>query len=160
MALTVIFTSTFATDRGSRVGLSTSLLYERGWDATLFVEHETRHHNAWEYFAAAYLKWEECASCGHICPESFWHNYNTWNVGIAYKPAVCRARNNTGNLRLGASVGSDLHDVIGGVHVGYEHSYSLRHGSALFWQVKEDVMIGGQDLFRTGFSIGFKIPIR
>jgi len=160
MAMIAIFSSSYATDRGNRVGLSTSLLYERGWDATLSVEHETRHHNAWEYFANAYLKWEECGSCRHVCPESFWNSYNTWCVGFAYKPTVYRTRNTTGNLRLGASVGSDLHDVIGGVHVGYEHSYNLRHGAALFWQVKEDVVIGGQDLFRTGIAIGFKIPIR
>ena len=160
VAMVAIVTSGSATDRGNRISLSTSLIYERGWDATLSAEHETRHHNAWEYFVNAYLKWEECPSCGHICPESFWHGYNTWQVGIAYKPAVYRSRNTTGNLRLGGSIGSDRDKVIGGVHVGYEHDYNLRHGETLFWQVKEDLVINGQDLFRTGFAIGLKIPIR
>ena len=71
-----------------------------------------------------------------------------------------RGRNSTGNLRLGASVGSDRDDVLGGVHVGYEHNYTLRNGLILFWQVKSDLMINGKDLFRTGVAVGIKLPLR
>lgn len=45
-----------------------------------------------------------------------------------------------------------------GVHAGYEHNYSLKGGWRLFWQVKCDCMIKGDDLFRTGVTIGVKIP--
>lgn len=83
-----------------------------------------------------------------------------WGVGFAYKPSVMRGRNSTGNLRLGASVGSDRDDVLGGVHVGYEHNYTLRNGLILFWQVKSDLMINGKDLFRTGGAVGIKLPLR
>lgn len=150
--------SVFASDRTTRLGLSTGLLYERGWDATLSVERETRYHNVWEFLASAYLKWEECPSCSHVCPESFWKSYNSWNVGIAYKPMVYRSRNTVGRLRFGASLGSDTHEVIGLFHAGYEHDYVLRHGPVLFWQVRTDMVINGRDLFRTGAAIGIKFP--
>lgn len=50
--------------------------------------------------------------------------------------------------------------VLGGIHVGYEHSYALRKGWKLFWQAKCDLMIKGEDLFRTGIVIGVKIPTK
>lgn len=149
-----------AQDNTGRVQLGVGLLYEKGMDLTLAYEHETRYHNAWEYFGNVYLKWDECASCGHICPESFWNNYNTWGLGVAYKPCVIRGRNNHGNFRIGASLGSDRHHVLGGIHVGYEQNYSLRGGWKLFWLVKSDLMIEGKDLFRTGVVIGVKLPTR
>lgn len=142
----------------NRISIGFGALYENGLDATVCVEHETKYHNAWEYFANGYIKWDKCEVCNHVCPDSFWKNYRTWSVGVAYKPCVVRGRNNYGNLRLGASGGSDTHDFVGGVHVGYEHNYVLRKGWQLYWQVKTDVMIQGEDLFRTGITIGFKIP--
>lgn len=145
---------------GGRVALGTGLLYERGWDLTLAYEHETRYHRAWEYFGNVYLKWDECASCKHVCPESFWRNYRSYGLGVAYKPCVVRGRNHHGNVRLGASAGSDTKEFLGGIHVGYEHTYALRGGWQLFWQMKTDVMIEGKDLFRTGIVLGVKLPIK
>ena len=46
---------------------------------------------------------------------------SNWHLGIVYKPCVNRGRNHHGNVRIGASGGSDLHDFVGGVHLGYEH---------------------------------------
>ena len=151
----------FAQSHSDRISFGMGALYERGLDATLSWEHETKYHNAWEYFVNGYLKWEDCASCGHVCPESFWHSYNTWGLGIAYKPCVVRGRNHYGNLRIGASGGSNTHDFLAGIHVGYEHSYALRHGWQLYWQAKCDLMVPDRkDLFRTGIVIGFKIPTK
>lgn len=133
--------------------------YERGLDATLSVERETKYHNAWEFFVNGYLKWEVDEDAGHVTCKSFWHSYNTWCVGVACKPCVSRGRNNHGNLRLGVSGGSDIDEFIGIVHVGYEHSYSLKGGWALFFQLKEDVAICADDLFRTGVSFGVKVPL-
>lgn len=153
--------ATFAQSHSDRISLSVGALYERGLDATLSWEHETKYHNAWEYFVNGYLKWEECASCNHVCPESFWHSYNTWGVGIAYKPCVVRGRNHYGNLRIGASGGSNTHDFLAGIHVGYEHNYALLHGWQLYWQAKCDLMVPDRkDLFRTGIVLGFKIPTK
>lgn len=162
MALTFCSVSaTFAQSHSDRISLGVGALYERGLDATLSWEHETKYHNAWEYFVNGYLKWEECASCNHVCPESFWHSYNTWGVGIAYKPCVVRGRNHYGNLRIGASGGSNTHDFLAGIHVGYEHNYALRHGWQLYWQAKCDLMVPDRkDLFRTGIVLGFKIPTK
>lgn len=159
MLFIVTLTSSHAQDGSNRISLGTGVLYERGLDLTLSYEHETKYHNAWEYFGNVYLKWDECASCGHVCPDSFWKNYRTYDFGIAYKPCVVRGRNNHGNVRIGASVGSDTDKVIGGIHVGYEHSYALRSGWQIFWQVKTDIMIKGLDTFRTGAALGIKYSL-
>jgi len=139
--------------------LSVGAMYERGLDATLAYEHGGRYHNAWEYFVTYYIKYDEDPNAGHITKKSFWHNYNSWHVGIAYKPCTDRGRNHHGNVRIGASAGSDMDRFVGGVHVGYEHSYALKHGFELFFQVREDVIIRGEDLFRTGISVGVKLPL-
>ena len=126
-------TPAMAQQNSDRISLGFGCLYERGLDVTLSYEYETKYHNAWEYFANGYIKWNECASCGHVCPESF-----------------C----------IGASAGSDTDRFLGGIHLGYEQNYTLRHGWKLFWQVKTDVMIKGEDLFRTGIVLGVKLPVK
>lgn len=141
-----------------RISLGVGALYQRGLDATLAFEHETKHHNMWEFFGNAYLKWYECETCNHVCPESFWKEYRTWEVGVAYKPCVARGKNHFGNLRLGVGGGSDTNHFMGGLHVGYEHNYALRKGWYMFWQARTELMLKGRDLFRTGIAIGFKIP--
>ena len=160
--LVALATVTAATAQSNtdRIGLGIGALYERGLDLTLSYEHETKYHNAWEYFGNVYLKWDDCESCGHVCPESFWNNYRSYGFGIAYKPCVARGRNHHGNLRIGASAGSDTDKFLGGAHLGYEHNYVLRGGWRLYWQVKTDVMIKGEDLFRTGVVLGVKLPIK
>ena len=159
MAIVACFTTTAMAQRNSNhVSLGIGALYERGLDATLSFEHETNYHNAWEFFANGYLKWDKCAECNHVTPDSFWKNYRTWSVGAAYKPCVVRGKNNFGNVRFGASGGSDTHKFIGIIHLGYEHNYALKKGWKLFWQVKTDLAIKGEDLLRTGVVIGIKLP--
>lgn len=142
-----------------RAMLAVGVSYERGLDATVSFEKELKYHNALEFFATGYLQWDTDEHAGHITKESFWHSYNTWSVGMAYKPCLHRGRNHHGNLRLGVSGGSDLSYFIGIVHVGYEHSYALKGGWELFFQLKEDVAIGAKDLWRTGGALGVKIPL-
>ena len=97
------------------------------------------------------------ASCG-MC---VLNHSGPWGVGVAYKPCVWRGRNNHGNLRIGVSAGSNTDKFLGGIHVGYEHNYALRHGWVLYWQAKCDLMLPDRkDLFRTGVTLGFKIPTR
>ncbi len=152
--------SASAQRNSDRVSLGVGLLYENGLDATIAYEHELNYHNAVKVFAGGYLKWTDCPSCGHVCPESFWRNYRSYSLGVAYKPCVVHGRNHFGNVRIGASLGSDTDRVLAGIHVGYEHNYVLRSGWVLYWQVKSDLMIKGQDLFRTGVALGFKIPVK
>ena len=140
-----------------QVGLS--VLYERGLDATVAYEHSTRYHNAWEYFATYYIKYEKDPLSGHYTTDSFWNSYRSWHVGICYKPCVSRGRNHHGNVRIGASVGSDTDRFLGGIHAGYEHSYALYKGWEIYYQVKVDMLLPDRkDLFRTGVSLGVKIP--
>lgn len=149
-----------ADEQDGRAGVGLGLLYRNGLDLTVSYERERSGHNAWEFFGNGYLQWKDCGSCGHICPDSFWKNYRSWGVGAAYKPCVSRGRNNYGSLRFGGSLGSDTRRVLGGIHVGYEHNYRLRGGWQLYWQVKTDLMIKGEDLFRTGVVLGIKLPVK
>lgn len=143
----------------NRLMLSVGALYEKGFDATISYEHETRYYNAWEFWTSYYIKYADDPLAGHITKNSFWHNYNTWHIGICYKPCIARGRNHHGNARIGLSGGSDLDKIIGGGHIGYEHSYALYGGWEFFFQVREDFILRGEDLFRTGVSLGFKIPL-
>ncbi len=157
----VCFTLNASAQQGSdRLSLGVGALYKNGMDVTLAYEHEMNYRHAWEFFANGYLQWKECGSCGHICPESFWQNYRTYGFGVAYKPNVSRGRNHYGNLRIGASAGSDTKKFLAGLHFGYEHNYVLRSGWTLYWQAKGDVMIKGADLFRAGIVLGVKLPIK
>lgn len=160
VAVLAVSATAFAGDRDGRVSFGVGLLYENGLDATLSYERENAYHNAWEFFANGYLKWDKCASCGHVCPDSFWKNYRSWSIGAVYKPCVVRGRNHYGSFRFGGSLGSDTHRVLGGVHAGYEHNYRLRGGWQVYWQVKSDLMIKGKDLFRTGIVLGVKLPVK
>ena len=60
--------SSFAQSHSDRISLGVGTLYEHGVDATISWEHETRHHNAWEYFINGYIKWDECALCTIYVP--------------------------------------------------------------------------------------------
>lgn len=149
-----IFTSfgAFAQSNSDRLGLGVSALYENGLDASLFWEHETMYHNSWEVFANGYIKWDKET-------DSFRHGYKSWGIGAAYKPCVIRTRNRYGALRIGASAGSDTDKFLAGIHLGYEHNYALRHGWALYWRAKVDLMLPKRDdLFRTGVTLGIKMP--
>ena len=155
----MLFSTVQAQTNDNHLLLSVGALYERGLDATIAYEHGSKYHNAWEYFATGYVQYDDDPDAGHITKKSFWHNYNSWHLGIAYKPCVTRGRNHHGNLRIGASGGSDTHDFVGGVHVGYEHTYALKNGWELFFQVKEDAIINSGIDWRTGFSLGCKLPL-
>ena len=158
IALATLSVTGFAQSDSNRISFGVGALYERGFDATLSVEHETKNHNAWEYFMNGYVKYDKDKEAGHITKDSFWHNYRTWGLGIAYKPCVYRAKNAYGSLRLGGSAGSDTKDMVGWANIGYEHNYVLRRGWHIYWQVKSDACINGKDLFRTGVVIGVKLP--
>ena len=75
LACMCVFMNASAQRNSGRLSLGVGLLYENGMDVTLAYEHEMNYRHAWEFFANGYLKWTECKSCGHICPESFWRNY-------------------------------------------------------------------------------------
>lgn len=94
MAVALIATASTikAQTNSDRISVGVGALYERGLDMTISYEHETKYHNAWEYFANGYIKWDDCKSCGHVCPDSFWRNYRSYGFGIAYKPCVTRGR--------------------------------------------------------------------
>ena len=60
MAVALIATASTikAQTNSDRISVGVGALYERGLDMTLSYEHETKYHNAWEYFANGYIKWD------------------------------------------------------------------------------------------------------
>lgn len=159
MVILMLSLTVHAQTHGDYLMMQAGASYPKGLEGTLAYEHETQYHSAWEYFASYYIKYDKDPEAGHITKQSFWHNYNTWNVGIVFKPCVTRGRNHHGNARIGISAGSDLNHAIGMGHVGYEHTYNLYNGWAFYFQVKEDIGIRLKDTFRTGAYIGLKIPL-
>ena len=149
----------FAQSNASHLMVGGGISYKNGMEVTVSYEHTSDYHGSWEYFANGYLQYAKDPKYNRITKRSFWHNYRTWLLGIAYKPCVIRGRNNHGNFRIGVMAGSDTEKFIGGGTFGYEHSYALRHDWEVFFQVKEDVVARGEDIFRTGVSVGVKIPL-
>lgn len=144
---------------GDHLMIGVGASYPKGLEVTLAYEHEMNYHSAMEYFANYYIQYKIDPEAGYVTRNSFWHSYNIWNVGIAYKPCVTRGRNHHGNIRVGVSGGSDLNKFVGVGTLGYEHTFNLYNGWSVFFQVKEDVTMRGKDLFRTGGAIGVKIPL-
>ena len=83
MACTVSSAFAQMSSNVNHLNFAVGALYERGLDATLSYEHETRYHHAWEYFLNGYIKWADDPDAGHVTRQSFWHNYFTYNIGIA-----------------------------------------------------------------------------
>jgi hypothetical protein len=158
-AVSGIFSPAAFAQTEKHLSVGVGALYERGLDATVSYERELQYHNAYEVFAKYYIKYDKDKAVDHVTRTGFWHDYHTWSLGAAYKPCLSRGRNHHGNAIIGASGGSDGKTFIGGVHAGYEHTYYLQKGWALFWQVREDVMFKARDRFRTGVSVGVKIPL-
>lgn len=152
-------TSMVAQSHGSHLQVSLGVSYSKTMEATLAYEKEGDYHHAWEYFGCYSIQYADDPEAGHITPKSFWHHYNTWMIGVAYKPCVTRGRNHHGSLRIGASAGSDFEKAIGAAHLGYEHTYNLYDGWSVFFAIKEDITIRAKDRFRTGVSLGVKIPL-
>ena len=142
-----------AQDNSNRIGVGLGAFYRPAASATLFWEHETRYHNAWEFFATGSLKLDDLEDLGA--------NYRCWGVGAAWKPCVFRARNRYGSARIGVSLGAAPTDFLAGIHAGWQHSYALRKGWQFYWQAGVDVMLPRRDdLFRVGAGVGIKMPVR
>ena len=142
-----------AQDNSNRIGVGVGAFYRPAASATLFWEHETRYHNAWEFFATGSLKLDDLEDLGA--------NYRCWGVGAAWKPCVFRARNRYGSARIGVSLGAAPTDFLAGIHAGWQHSYALRKGWQFYWQAGVDVMLPRRDdLFRVGAGVGIKMPVR
>ena len=155
MIAVVLLTTVMANaqDNSNRIGVGVGAFYRPAASATLFWEHETRYHNAWEFFATGSLKLDDIEDPGA--------NYRCWGVGAAWKPCVFRARNRYGSARIGVSLGAAPTDFLAGIHAGWQHSYALRKGWQFYWQAGVDVMLPRRDdLFRFGAGIGIKMPVR
>ena len=154
--ITVILFSTVlarAQDNSHRIGVGVGGFYRSAASASLFWEHETRYHNAWEFFASGSMKLDNLEDIGT--------NYRFWGVGAAWKPCVYRARNRFGSARIAVSLGAAQTDFLAGIHAGWQHSYALRRGWQFYWQAGVDLMLPRRDdLFRVGAGVGIKMPVR
>ena len=155
MIATVLLSTVLARaqDNSNRIGVGVGAFYRPAASASLFWEHETRYHNAWEFFATGSLKLDDIDELGA--------NYRCWGVGAAWKPCVFRARNRYGSARIGVSLGAAPTDFLAGIHAGWQHSYAQRSGWQFYLQAGVDVMLPRRDdLFRVGAGVGIKMPVR
>jgi hypothetical protein len=155
MIAVVLLTTVMANaqDNSNRIGVGFGAFYRPAASATLFWEHETHYHNAWEFFASGSMKLDDIENLGT--------NYRCWGVGAAWKPCVYRERNRYGSVRIGVSLGAAPVDFLAGIHAGWQQSYALRRGWQFYWQAGVDVMLPKRnDLFRVGAGIGIKMPVR
>ena len=148
-----------AGDGETRVGLASGVYWPGVLGATLSVDHETRYHNAWEFYLDAFTKWEECPDCGKVCRQSFWKSRYGLGVGVAYKPAVHRTRNSVGRVRMGADIGTSNRSFSLGVELGYEYVWTFRNRTQVVLQQKNEVTFWGLPRWRFGGMVGFRIPL-
>ncbi len=147
-----------AQDNTNRIGVGLGGYYSPAASKTLFWEHETRYHNAWEFYAEGNLLFRN----GFSQVSQLWDSAGKqWGLGAAWKPCVYRARNRYGSARIGVTLGAAPTDFLAGIHVGWQHSYALRKGWQLYWLAGVDLMLPKRyDLFCVGAGIGFKMPVR
>jgi len=147
-----------AQDNTDRIGIGAGAIFRPAASATLFWEHETAYHNAWEFFAEGRVLFP-----GNLSQVSqLWDSSGKqWGVGAAWKPCLYRARNRYGSARIGVSLGAAPTDFLAGIHAGWQQSYALRGGWQFYWQAGLDLMLPRRDdLFRAGAVVGFKLPVR
>ena len=126
-----------AQDNTNRIGAGLGGYYRPAASMTLFWEHETRYHNAWEFYAEGNLLFRN----GLSQVSQLWDSAGKqWGVGAAWKPCVYRARNRYGSARIGVTLGAAPTDFLAGIHAGWQHSYALRKGWQFYWQAGVDLM--------------------
>ncbi len=151
--MTMMAATTKAQDNADRIGADVTAHFRPAASATLFWEHETRYHNAWEVSVTGSVKLDNL--------EDLRANYKCWGVGAAWKPCLYRAKNRYGSARIGVSLGAAPTDFLAGIHAGWQHNYALKRGWQFYWQAGVDVMLPRRDdLFRAGAGIGLKLPVR
>lgn len=140
-----------AQDNSNRIGFGSGAAYPFTGNATVFWEHETRYHNAWELYATGSLD----GFC-NITGDDL-----SWGVGAAWKQCLFNARNRYGSVRLGASLGAAPKDFMAVLHVGWQHTKALRRGRQFYWQVQAGAALPkGEHLFHLGVAAGVKLPVR
>ena len=161
IALTACLAPALAQNNWDRIGIGAGVGYSPKADAVLFWEHETRYHNAWEFFAEGRVLFHgDLSQLSQV--SQIWDSAGKqWGVGAAWKPCVYRARNRYGSARIGVTLGAAPTDFLAGIHAGWQHSYALRKGWQFYWQAGVDLMLPKRyDLFSVGAGIGFKMPVR
>ena len=74
-----------AQDNSNRIGVGLGGFYRPAASATLFWEHETHYHNAWEFFAEGRVLFPDDLSQ----VSQLWDiSGKQWGVGAAWKPCV------------------------------------------------------------------------
>ena len=150
-----------AQDNSNRIGVGLGGFYRPAASTTLFWEHETHYHNAWEFFVEGRVLFPGDLSQLSQVSQLWDSSGKQWGVGAAWKPCLYRARNRYGSARIGVSLGAAPADFLAGIHAGWQHSYALRRGWQLYWQAGVDVMLPKRDdLFRVGAGVGIKMPVR
>ena len=145
-----------AQDRSDRIGAGIGASYPFAGNATLFWEHETAYHNAWDVFAETRMRYQD----GLSQVSRLWDSGGFWAAGAAWKPCLWRARNRYGSLRLGTSIGASPTEFQSSLQAGWQQSYALRGGWQFYWQAGVGVTLPKWNgLFHAGCGVGIKMPV-
>ncbi len=85
-------------------------------------------------------------------------NYN-YTAGLIYKHLVLRSRNTCLRIKGGLGVGSDTNSLIIETIAGFELSKTLKGGFELVLQQNNGYVFHSNQSWRSGFALGFKIPL-
>lgn len=147
----------FAGDGDIHAGFSVGTMYPRIAIASIQLDKELRYHSAIETYIAMFSQWDTCPDCGKICSKSFHTRYG-FSLGAAYKPALLRARNFTGRIRMGTDVGTNTGNFMLGVEVGAEMVWTYRSGIQFVLLQQNKVNFWAKPRFTNGVAIGLRIP--
>ncbi len=149
-AVAVLSIPVNAQDNSNRIGIGAGAAYPLTGNTTLFWEHETRYHNAWEVYATGSLSGFRNMTNDDL----------SWGVGAAWKQCIFNARNRYGSMRFGASLGAARKEFRAVMNAGWQHTEALRRGRQFYWQVQAGVSLPKRDrLFHIGATVGVKMPV-
>lgn len=151
IACTVLLGCTGLTRAGNNetfLNMSLGYMFPRSCTATLALEHELLYQHGVEVFAEY--------SNGYT-PNTFFAIQQVTG-GIAYKLPLIRSKNTMLRLRAGIECGSDMDKFVYGPELGFEYAFCLGSKVQMTLQQKNELNIGATRKFRSGFTVGLRIP--
>ena len=104
--LLLVLSSAYAGQGDTYVGVNAGVMYPRVLNINAVYQKELSYGNAYEMYIDYQTQWNVCPDCGRVCSHSFWKSRYSYAVGLAYKKAVMKRKNNMARIRVGADLGA------------------------------------------------------
>lgn len=151
IACTILLGCTGLTRAGNNetfLNMSVGYMLPRSCTATLALERELLYQHGVEVFAEY---------CNGYTSNAFFAIQQVTG-GIAYKLPMIRSKNTMLRLRVGIECGSDMDKFVYGPELGFEYAFCLGSKVQMTLQQKNELNIGATRKFRSGFTVGLRIP--